>query len=126
MDALMEQLAIITSRLDSHAGDTRQLMQHDALRNHLAPIVVDHYFMPPAPPLAPPPFPHGPPRHPSVFGSPARPAARGGRRPTIDPVAVNRAARETADFDRDAINRTSFITAALYRSFIKEFIGALQ
>jgi hypothetical protein len=31
-------------------------------------------------------------------------AARGGRRPTIDHVVVNRAVGETTDFDRDAIN----------------------
>jgi hypothetical protein len=100
----MEQLAIITSRLDTQAADTRQLMQRDALRNHHAPIVVDQPFLPPGPPHAPPLFPYGPTTHPSVFAPPTGPAARGGRRPTIDHVVVNRAAGEIADFDRDSIN----------------------
>jgi hypothetical protein len=100
----MEQLAIITSRLDAQAANTRQLMQRDALRDHLAPIAVDRPFLPPAPPLALPMFPHGPPRHPSVTAPHAGLAARGGRRPAIDLVVVNRAASETSDFDRDAIN----------------------
>jgi hypothetical protein len=54
MDALMEHMAIITSRLGAQAADTRHLMQRDALRNHHAPIAVDKQFMPPVPPPAPP------------------------------------------------------------------------
>jgi hypothetical protein len=104
MVALMGQLAIITSRLDAQAVDTRELMQRDALRNHPAPIAVDQPLLPPAPPHAPPMFPHGPPKHPSVSAPPAGPAARGGRRLTIDHVVVNGAAGETVDFDMDAIN----------------------
>jgi hypothetical protein len=100
----MEQPAIITSRLDAQSADTRQLMQRDALRNCHAPNPVDQPFLPPTPPPPPPLFPHGPPIHSSVFAPPAGPAARGGRRPTIDHVVVIRACGETADFDRDAIN----------------------
>jgi hypothetical protein len=104
MGAPMEQLATITSRLDAHVADTRQLMQRDALRDHPASIVADQPFLTPRPPPAPPLFRHDPPRHPSVFAPPGGPAALGGRRPTIDHVVVIRAAGETTDFDRDAIN----------------------
>jgi hypothetical protein len=101
----MEQMATITSRLDAQADDTRLLMQRDALRDHRAPVAVDQPFLPPRLPPAPPPlFPYGPARHPTVFALSSRPAARGGRRHTIDHVVVGREACEAADFDRDSIN----------------------
>jgi hypothetical protein len=90
--------------LVAQADDTRQLMHRDALRNHHAPIAVDQPFLPLGPPHAPPLFSYGPSTHPSVSAPLVGPAARGGRRPTIDLVVVNRVASETADFDRDAIN----------------------
>jgi hypothetical protein len=106
MDALMEHMAIIANRLDAQAADTRQLMQRDALRNHRAPIAVDQPFLPPKPSLAPPLFRHNSPKHPTMSAPPARPAASGGRRPTIDHVVSGRAAGEIADFDKESINRS--------------------
>jgi hypothetical protein len=44
MGAFMEHIAIITSRLDAQAVDTRQLMQRDALLDHHAPIAIDQPF----------------------------------------------------------------------------------
>jgi hypothetical protein len=104
MGAVMEQMAIITSKLDVQAAHTHQLMQRDDLRDHHAPIVVDQPLLLPRPPHAPPLFPHGPTRHPTVSAPPVGPTARRGRRPTIDHVVLGRAAREAADFDRDSIN----------------------
>jgi hypothetical protein len=100
----MSAMATITSRLDAHAAETRQLMQRDALHGHAAPIVVDQPFLPPRPPPPPPLFRHDSLGHPRVSGPHARPAVPGGRHPTIDPVVLGRTTGETADFDRDAIN----------------------
>jgi hypothetical protein len=97
MAARIKQLPIITSRLDAHAADNRQLMQRDALRDHLAPIVVDQPLLSPRLPHAPPLFPHGPSIHPTVSAPLGRPAALEGRRPTIDPLVVGREASEAAD-----------------------------
>jgi hypothetical protein len=104
MGALMEHLAIITFLLDVKAADTRQLMQRDALRNHLAHIVVDQQFLPLRPPLAPPLFPHGRGSQPTMSAPRAGPAARGGSRLTIDPIVFGRADGEAADLDKDFIN----------------------
>jgi hypothetical protein len=76
MDALMEQLAGIISRLEAQTADTRQPTHRDALRDHPTPIVVDQPFLPPRPPLAPHSFPHGPARHPTMSAPSVGPAAR--------------------------------------------------
>jgi hypothetical protein len=46
MGALMEQHAIIASRLDAQAANTRQLMLRDALRDHPAHVALDQPFLP--------------------------------------------------------------------------------
>jgi hypothetical protein len=90
--------------------DAKLLMQRDAMRDHRVPIAVDPHPLPQRPPKAAPPlFPHiqlPHVRHPHVFVPRARLAARGGRRPTIDPVDVGRAAGESSDFDINSINRS--------------------
>jgi hypothetical protein len=105
MDALMEMMAIITSRLDAHAADTRQLMQRKRCAIILRPLLSTsssclqyllllHHSSRMPHPYTPP------------CTLPAGPATRGGRRSTIDHVVVNRAASETIDFVMDAIKRS--------------------
>jgi hypothetical protein len=58
----------------------------------------------------PPPFSGGPP--PPFLGQHSHPTergghtTRGGRRPTLDPVVIGRAAHEATGFDKDTLNRS--------------------
>jgi hypothetical protein len=102
MRTLMTELAIITSRLDAQAADIWQVMQRDAVRDHLVLIAFNPPLLPSRPTHAPPP----PAKHPNMFAPLAGPDARGGHRPTIDPNVVDRAACESADLDKDSTNRS--------------------
>ena len=67
---------------------------------HGPPIAVRGHS--PLPGGPPPPF-HGRHSPPAERGAHTR---RGGRRPTIDPVVIGRAAHEATGFDKDALNRS--------------------
>jgi hypothetical protein len=82
------------------------------------------------------PFAGGPPRH--FSGQHSSPAARGalgsrgGRRPTINPVVIGRAAHEATGFDKDALNRSMKILAATmgpnsdFKQWKRDFLNFLS